>query len=111
MTNGFRRAIANENMMRGMICGLTCARRVSDGVALATHMKLTVGSLLFMTYYLAELAVIRAVPGEMIVTASFKSVHFPPRFPGTRVPEIGAALDSHTRLPVDGAVHRGDSSS
>jgi hypothetical protein len=32
---------------------LTCARRVPDGVALATHMKLTVGTLLFMTNYLA----------------------------------------------------------
>jgi hypothetical protein len=46
----------------------TCARRVSDGVALATHMKLTVGSLLSMTNYLAELAEIRAVLGAMIVT-------------------------------------------
>ncbi len=34
---------------------------MSDGVALATHMKLTVGSLLSMTNYLAELAEIRAV--------------------------------------------------
>ena len=48
---------------------LTCARRVSDGFALATHMKLTVGTLLFMTCYVAQLAEIRAVPGEMIVTA------------------------------------------
>ena len=48
---------------------LTCARRVSDGVALATHMKLTVGTLLSMTNYLAELAEVRAVLGEMIVTA------------------------------------------
>ena len=47
---------------------LTCARRVSDGVALATHMKLTVGGLLSMTNYLAELAEIRAVLGAMIVT-------------------------------------------
>jgi hypothetical protein len=47
---------------------LTCARRVSDGVALATNMKLTVGSLLSMTNYLAELAEIRAVLGAMIVT-------------------------------------------
>jgi hypothetical protein len=47
---------------------LTCARRVSDGVAFATHMKLTVGTLLSMTNYLAELAEIRAVPGAMIVT-------------------------------------------
>ena len=47
---------------------LTCARRVSDGVALATHMKLTVGTLLSMTNYLAELAEIRAVLGAMIVT-------------------------------------------
>jgi hypothetical protein len=46
----------------------TCARRVSDDVALATHMKLTVGSLLSMTNYLAELAEIRAVLGAMIVT-------------------------------------------
>ena len=48
---------------------LTCARRVSDGVALATHMKLTVGTLLSMTNYLAELAEVRAVLGVMIVTA------------------------------------------
>ena len=41
---------------------------MSDGVALATHMKLTVGSLLSMTNYLAELAEIRAVLGAMIVT-------------------------------------------
>jgi hypothetical protein len=41
---------------------------VSDDVALATHMKLTVGSLLSMTNYLAELAEIRAVLGAMIVT-------------------------------------------
>jgi hypothetical protein len=47
---------------------LTCARRVSDGVAFATHMKLTVGTLLSMPNYLAELAEIRAVPGAMIVT-------------------------------------------
>ncbi len=47
---------------------LTCARRVSDGFALATHMKLTVGSLLLMTNYLAELAEIRAVARAMIVT-------------------------------------------
>ncbi len=47
---------------------LTCARRVSDGVALDTHMKLTVGTLLAMTYYLAKLAEIRAVLGAMIVT-------------------------------------------
>jgi hypothetical protein len=31
---------------------LTCARRVSDGVALESHMILTVGSLLLMTNYL-----------------------------------------------------------
>ena len=48
---------------------LTCTRRVPDGVALATHMKLTVGGLLSMTNYLAELAEVRAVLGEMIVTA------------------------------------------
>ena len=42
--------------------------RVSDGVALVTHMKLTVGSLLLMTNYLAELAEIRAVARAMIVT-------------------------------------------
>ncbi len=48
--------------------GLTCARGVSDGVALATHMKLTVGTLLTMTNYLAKLAEIRAVLGAMIVT-------------------------------------------
>ena len=47
---------------------LTCARRVSDGFALATHMKLTVGTLLFMTSYVAELAEVRAVVGAMIVT-------------------------------------------
>ena len=47
---------------------LTCARRVSDGVALATHMKLTVCTLRSMTNYLAELAEIRVVPGAMIVT-------------------------------------------
>jgi len=41
---------------------------VSDGVALAAHMKLTVGSLLSMTNYLAELAEIRAVLRAMIVT-------------------------------------------
>ena len=42
---------------------------MSDGVALATtHMKLTVGSLLSMTNYLAELAEIRAVLRAMIVT-------------------------------------------
>ena len=42
---------------------------MSDGVALATHMKLTVGTLLSMTNYLAELAEVRAVLGVMIVTA------------------------------------------
>ena len=47
---------------------LTCARRVPDGVALLTHMKQTVGTLLSMTNYLAELAEIRAVLGAMIVT-------------------------------------------
>ena len=47
---------------------LTCARRVSDGVALLTHMKQTVGTLLSMTNYLAKLAEIRAVLGAMIVT-------------------------------------------
>ena len=41
---------------------------MSDGVALDTHMKLTVGSLLSMTNYLAELAEIRAVLRAMIVT-------------------------------------------
>ncbi len=41
---------------------------MSDGVALATHMKLTVGSLLSTTNYLAELAEIRAVLRAMIVT-------------------------------------------
>ena len=40
---------------------LTCARRVSDGVALVTHMKLTVGTLLSMTNYLAQRAVIRTI--------------------------------------------------
>jgi hypothetical protein len=52
-----------------MLGCLTCARRVSDGVAFATHMKLTVGTLLSMTNYLAELAEIRAALGAMIVTA------------------------------------------
>jgi hypothetical protein len=47
---------------------VTRARRVSDGVALASHMKLTVGTLRSMTNYLAELAEIRAVLGTMIVT-------------------------------------------
>ena len=47
---------------------LTCARRVPDGVALLTHMKQTVGTLLSMTNYLAKLAEIRAVLGAMIVT-------------------------------------------
>ena len=46
----------------------TCARRVSDGVALLTHMKLTVGTLLSMTNYLAELAKVQAVARAMIVT-------------------------------------------
>jgi hypothetical protein len=41
---------------------------VSDGVALAAHMKPTVGTLRSMTNYLAELAEIRAVLGAMIVT-------------------------------------------
>ena len=40
---------------------LTCARRVPDGVALVTHMKLTVGTLLSMTNYLAQRAVIRTI--------------------------------------------------
>ena len=48
---------------------LTCARRVSDGVTLLTHMKQTVGTLLSMTNYVAELAEVRTVPGVMIVTA------------------------------------------
>ena len=47
---------------------VTGARRLSDGVALAAHMKLTVGTLRSMTNYLAELAEIRAVVGAMIVT-------------------------------------------
>jgi len=47
---------------------LTCARRVSDGVALLTHMIVAVGTLLSMTNYLAELAKYRAVNGAMIVT-------------------------------------------
>ena len=42
---------------------------MSDGVALLTHMKQTVGTLLSMTNYVAELAEVRAVPGVMIVTA------------------------------------------
>jgi hypothetical protein len=48
---------------------LTCARRVSDALAFATHMKETVGTLLSMTNYVAELAEVRAVSGVMIVTA------------------------------------------
>ena len=47
---------------------VTGARRVSDGVALAAHMKPTVGILRSMTNYPAELAEIRAVLGAMIVT-------------------------------------------
>jgi hypothetical protein len=47
---------------------VTGARRVSDGVALAAHMKLTVSTLRSMTNNLAELADIRAVLGAMIVT-------------------------------------------
>jgi len=59
--------LTTDHLLLELRC-LTCARRVSDGVALATHMKLTVGSLLSMTNYLAELAEIRAVLGAMIVT-------------------------------------------
>ena len=55
--------------------GLTCARRVSNGVALATHMKLTVGTLLTMTYYLAELAEIRAVLGAMTIVTTMSADH------------------------------------
>ena len=54
---------------------LTCARRVSDGVALATHMKLTAGSLRTMTYYLAELAEIRAVLGAMTIVTTMSADH------------------------------------
>ena len=54
---------------------LTCARRVSNGVALATHMKLTVGTLLTMTYYLAELADIRAVLGAMTIVTTMSADH------------------------------------
>ena len=55
--------------------GFTCARRVSNGVALATHMKLTVGTLLAMTYYLAELAEIRAVLGAMTIVTTMSADH------------------------------------
>ena len=54
---------------------LTCARRVSDGVALATHMKLTAGSLRTMTYSLAELAEIRAVLGAMTIVTTMSADH------------------------------------
>ena len=47
---------------------LASTRRVPDGFAFATLMKLTVGTLLTMTNYLAELAEIRAPPSAMIVT-------------------------------------------
>jgi hypothetical protein len=59
--------LTTDNSLLQLGC-LTCARRVSDGVALVTHMKLTVGPLLLMTNYLAELAEIRAVARAMIVT-------------------------------------------
>ena len=59
--------LTTDHLLLELGC-LTCARRVSDGVALATHMNLTVGGLLSMTNYLAELAEIRAVPGAMIAT-------------------------------------------
>ena len=59
--------LTTDHLLLELGC-LTCARRVSDGVALATHMKLTVGTLLSMTNYLAKLAEIRAVLGAMIVT-------------------------------------------
>ena len=55
--------------------GLTCARRVSNGVALATHMERTVGTLLAMTYYLAELAEIRAVLGAMTIVTTMSADH------------------------------------
>jgi hypothetical protein len=58
--------LTTDHLLLELRC-LTCARRVSDGVALATHMKLTVGGLLSMTNYLAELAEIRGVPSTMIV--------------------------------------------
>ena len=54
---------------------LTCARRVSDGVALATHMKLTVCTLRSMTNYLAELAEIRAVLGAMTIVTTMSADH------------------------------------
>ena len=53
----------------------TCARRVSDGVALLAHMKLTVGGLLSMTNYLAELAEIRAVLGAMTIVTTMSADH------------------------------------
>jgi hypothetical protein len=59
--------LTTDHLLLQLGC-LTCARRVSIGVALVTHMKLTVGSLLLMTNYLAELAEIRAVARAMIVT-------------------------------------------
>ena len=54
---------------------LTCARRVPDGVALLTHMKQTVGTLLSMTNYLAELAEIRAVLGAMTIVTTMSADH------------------------------------
>ena len=59
--------LTTDHSLQELGC-LTCARRVPDGIALATHMELTVGTLLAMTNYLAELAEIRAILGPMIVT-------------------------------------------
>ena len=52
--------LTTDHLLLELGC-LTCARRVSDGVAFATHMKLTVGTLLSMTGYLAQRAVIRTI--------------------------------------------------
>ncbi len=63
-------SLTTDHSLQELRC-LTCARRVSDGVALATHMILTVGTLLFMPSYLAELpgrACRNSVLGAMIVT-------------------------------------------
>ena len=66
--------LTTDHLLLELGC-LTCARRVSDGVALATHMKLTVGSLRTMTYYLAELAEIRAVLGAMTIVTTMSADH------------------------------------
>jgi hypothetical protein len=67
MVDPSRLTLTTDHSLLELEC-LTCARRVSDGVALATHMKLTVGTLPFMASYLAEHAEIRAVVGAMIET-------------------------------------------